>query len=277
MREMFLIGHGISHSLSPAMWNHLFQSTGRQVRYGLRDVDTTGLSQVVSELHSGTVVAANVTMPHKVWAAGIANEASEVVRATGVANLLVPNGETLRAHNTDVTGARTILESRAPYESVLILGAGGTAVALLEALAGLATTVVVTNRSPDRAADLVKRFEDSFASMDATPWDDRDGHVPLADLIVSTIPVTGVAPIDVTRMRSHALVYDAIYRTEPTVFQRALADRGIPVADGLAHLAAQAIAALDPLSIDPKEASLLVDGLTQVAGREPQAWGTPLS
>lgn len=276
MKEMFLVGHGISHSLSPAMWNHLFQSTGRQVRYGLRDVDADGLTEVTAELRSGTVIAANVTMPHKAWAAGVADEASEVVTATGVANLLIP-GESLRAHNTDVIGARTILESRAPYESVLILGAGGTAVALLEALAGLATTVVVTNRSPDRASTLVHRFEHRFASTDAVPWDDRDGHVPTADLVVSTIPVTDAAPIDVTRLRSHALVYDAVYRRQPTGFQQALTDRGIPVADGLAHLAAQAIAMLTPLEYSPNEARFLVEGLAHATGREPRAWGTPLS
>lgn len=276
MKEMFLIGHGISHSLSPAMWNHLFSSTGRSVRYGLRDVDGGGLDEVVAELHSGTVVAANVTMPHKAWAARIADECSEVVTAVGVANVLVPDGEALRAHNTDVTGARTILESRAPFESVLVLGAGGTAVALLEALAGLATRVVMTNRTHTRATDLVAQFEHRFASTNAVPWHDRDAHVPTADLIVSTVPITDLSPIDVTRMRSHALVYDALYRREPTGFHRALAERGIPVADGLAHLAAQAIAMLEPLRFDPRDAALLVEGLARATGREPHAWGTPL-
>ena len=276
MTEMFLIGHGISHSLSPAMWNHLASATGRDLHYGLRDVDTDGLDAVLAELTGGSVLAANVTMPHKGWAAGVADRRSYAVASTGAANLLIPSNDALEAHNTDVIGAREILETRAPFDTVLMLGAGGTAVAILEALGGLASHVRVVNRTFAKAADIAARFSGRFATIEAFPWVERDEHTPGAALVVSAVPAVDEAPIDVSRLGSHALVYDAVYRREPTALQRAAGRRGLELVDGLSHLAAQAIAMLGPLGFDRAEGRHLLEGLERATERTATAWGVPL-
>ena len=276
MTEMFLIGHGISHSLSPAMWNHLAYATGRDLHYGLRDVDTDGLAAVLTELTDGAVLAANVTMPYKGWAAGVADRRSYAVASTGAANLLIPVDAGLEAHNTDVIGARAILETRAPYDRVVVLGAGGTAVAVLEALGGLATHVRVVNRTFTHATDVAERFIGRFATIEASPWSERDEHTPGAGLVVTAVPAVDDTPIDVSRLDSHALVYDAVYRRDPTALQRAVTRRGLELVDGLSHLAAQAIAMLDPLGIDRADGRHLVEGLERATERSPTAWGAPL-
>lgn len=276
MRTMFLVGDGIAHSLSPAMWNQFFSATGRDIEYGLRDVGEGGLADVLTELRSGSVFAANVTMPYKAWAAASSDRRSPTVEATDAANLLVPRAGVLESENTDVAGARSILEARAPFESVLVLGAGGTSMSLLEALAGLATNVAITNRTPERATSLADRYSRRFASITAFPWAERDDLVVSADLVVSTVPAVDASPVDVSRLRSHALVYDAVYRSQPTHFQAALASRGVPVADGLTHLAAQAIGMLEPLGFSSDQARLLVAGLEKATERQVTAWGAPL-
>lgn len=275
MKTMFLVGEGISHSLSPAMWNHYFTHTGSDNRYELRDVPADGLGPVLDEIQSGDVLAANVTMPHKAWAASVAAEVSEAVRRTRAANLLIP-GASLRAVNTDVAGARTILQRRAPYRTALLLGAGGTASALLEALRGLAEHVLIVNRTRARADRLAARTATDFAGVTAVDWDHRDDVSVNADLVLSTVPATDTVPIDPARLRSHVSVYDAVYRSVPTAFQEALTERGIALADGLAHLAAQAIAMFDPVGLEPAP-ELLVAGLEQATGRTIQAWGEGLS
>lgn len=276
MTEMFLIGHGISHSLSPAMWNHLAYRTGRDLEYGLRDVATDGLDSVLAELNNGSVLAANVTMPYKGWAAGVADRRSYAVASTGAANLLMPVDDGIEAHNTDVIGARAILESRAPFDTVVLLGAGGTAVAILEALGGLTTHVRVVNRTFTNAAELAERFVGRFASIEASAWNERDEHTPGADLVVSAVPAIDEAPIDVSRLGSHALVYDAVYRRDPTALQRAVSRRGLELVDGLSHLAAQAIAMLDPLGFPRAEGRYLLEGLERATERSATAWGAPL-
>lgn len=276
MNEMFLIGHGIAHSLSPVMWNHLAHATGRALHYGLRDVDTAGLDAVLAELTGGSVLAANVTMPHKGWAAGVADRRSYAVASTGAANLLIPVDEALEAHNTDVIGARAILESRAPFDTVVVLGAGGTAVAILEALGGLASHVRIVNRTLTNAEEVVQRFNGRFATIEAAPWSERDEHTAGVDLVVSAVPAVDEAPIDVSRLGSHSLVYDAVYRRDPTALQRAVVRRGLELVDGLSHLAAQAIAMLDPLGFDRTEGRHLLEALERETERTATAWGAPL-
>lgn len=275
MKAMFLVGEGIAHSLSPAMWNHYFSRTGSDLRYGLRDVPAGGLGPILDEIVSGDVLAANVTMPHKAWAATAATEVTEEVRRTKVANLLIP-GSSLLAANTDVIGARRILQQRGPYRTVLLLGAGGTASAMLDALRGLAEHVLVVNRTTARAEDLATRTSADFAGITVVDWEHRDDVTANADLVVSTVPAVETTPIDPGRLRSHACVYDVVYRSEPTIFQQALADRGVPIADGLAHLAAQAIAMFDLVGLEPAP-ELLVAGLEQATGRTVTPWGETFS
>jgi shikimate dehydrogenase len=274
--EMFLIGRHIGHSLSPAMWNHLFERTGRMIRYGLRDVEAGGLADVLTELRSGDVVAANVTMPHKAWAASVSDHLSDAAAATGAVNLLRPDGPIIRGSNTDVPGARSVLERRAPYDNVLLLGAGGTAVALLESLVGLSTHVVIANRTRAHAVTLASRYGRRFGGVEVVAWEQRDERAPAADLIVSTVPIVDVSPIDITVAKSHAHLYDVMYRDRPTALQQAAAARGVPLADGLAHLAAQAIAMLGPLGIEHESATHLTDGLERATGRPVEAWGEPI-
>lgn len=275
MREMFLVGRHIGHSLSPAMWNHVFTSTGTPIRYGLRDVDETGLASVADEIRSPDVVAANVTMPHKAWAASVASTLDEAARRTGAVNLLTSDGTALHGRNTDVTGAHAVLSRRAPYRSVVILGAGGTAAAVLAALSGLCERVVLVNRTRRRATDLARGWT-TDAIVEVADWESRDRVVGDADLVVNTVPVVDRSPFDVGAVAPGAALYDVIYRSEPTVLQVEATSAGIPIADGLAHLAAQAIAMLEPLGFDPGWTGLLVEGLEIATGRTVEAWGTRL-
>ncbi len=275
MRTMFLIGHEISHSLSPAMWNNLFERTARPLTYGRRDVDANGLAAVLDELNSGSVFAANVTMPHKSWATSIADELDEAARNTGAVNLLQP-GSAMIGSNTDVSGARALLEDRGPFETVLVLGAGGTATALLESLVGLATDVFIANRTVARADTLAASYAGRFATVETIDWEVRDAASATADLVVNTVPAVTTNPIDVASLKPKALIYDVMYRNQPTALQQAATEQGLSVADGLAHLAAQAIATLPLLGFDQGESVWLIGGLELATERPVLAWGEPL-
>lgn len=274
--RMFLVGRHITHSLSPAMWNHLLETTGRPVRYGLRDVEEDHLGEVEREIRSGDVLAANVTMPHKAWAAAVADERSPEVSSTGAANLLLPADGRMQAHNTDVAGARLVLGRLAPFDRVLVVGAGGTAAAMLEALAGLAVSVLLTNRSAGRADMLAERFARRFERVSVLEWEERESELPTVDLVVNTTPLVDHAPLDLSRCRSDVALYDVIYGAEPTALQLAAVMRGIALSDGLAHLAAQAVAMLGPLGFEQASDSLLVEGLERAVDRPVLAWGEHL-
>ena len=80
----------------------------------------------------------NVTMPLKLDAVALADDATDRAVAAGAANLLLPREGKLIAGNTDVGGVIAIIEqlrdAGAAMGSVTVLGTGGAARAVLVAL-----------------------------------------------------------------------------------------------------------------------------------------------
>jgi shikimate dehydrogenase len=272
--RLYLLGRGISHSLSPAMWNGVFAGLGMDARYGLLDVDDSGLEGAFARLHEPDVIGYNVTMPYKGWAYSRATVRSvDSARARGCNFIRARDGEVL-AENTDVAGARALLDAIPHSERVLLLGAGGTAAAMLTALAGRADRVVLANRTAERAADLARRVS-SWLNVEPVDWGRRAWEANRATLVINTTSV-GMrdenSPLEGVRLPEGSRVYDVVYRSDPTPLQRQAARWGLPLADGLAHLEAQAVALLPHFGLDPAQAPRVRASLAAAVGREPCRW-----
>ena len=111
-----------------------------------------------------------MTIPHKEAALALADKATETAKAIGAANTLTfePDG-TIHADNTDAAGFLAALNRSAYERTALVLGAGGTARAVLYALqqAG-ASELRVWNRTAARAQALADEFG---ATVGAGPAD----------------------------------------------------------------------------------------------------------
>jgi shikimate dehydrogenase len=276
--RLYLLGRGIQHSLSPAMWNGVFAKLGLDARYGLMDVDERGLAGALARLHEPDVLGYNVTMPYKGWAYEQATVHSrDVERARGCNWIRVRDGH-VTAENTDVAGARVLLDAIPRSGRVLLMGAGGTAAAMLTALEGRAGTVVVCNRTLARADDLARRASSWLDAVTVVPWQDRMVEAARAALIMNTTPLgmrDDRTPLDDVRPAEGARIYDVVYRSEPTPLQRQAARWGLPLADGLAHLEAQAVALLPHFGLSTKDAGLVRESLAAAVGHEPNRWQIP--
>jgi shikimate dehydrogenase len=129
-------------------------------------------------------VGANVTIPHKQAALALSDRASPAAAAIGAANTLTfaPDG-TIRAENTDAPGFLAALGVSPRGCSAQVLGAGGSARAVVWALreAG-AREVSVWNRTPSRAVALARELGVRFVEEPV-----------LADVLVNCTSV-GLAP-----------------------------------------------------------------------------------
>lgn len=153
--QLFIIGSHASQTMSPDLWNPVFEALGNHWSYEPRDVPThSPMQEIRNSLLSTEVIGANVTMPHKQWAAGIADERSEQVRLSGAANLLIRQGGKLHAYNTDLNAVATKLATRM-HDHVVFLGAGGAARAALVALQGHIGTVTIADRDQEAANQLL--------------------------------------------------------------------------------------------------------------------------
>jgi len=134
--QIWLIGHPVAHSLSPAMHNAAFDKLGLPHRYTVRDVTDAQLGATLDRLRRADVLGANVTIPHKEAALRLVDEASDEARRIGAVNTIVRRGERLIGDNTDRIGFHRGLESAGILEisnvDVLVLGAGGAARALVQ-------------------------------------------------------------------------------------------------------------------------------------------------
>lgn len=120
--EIALLGHPVSHSLSPPMQNAAFAALGLNWRYTAYDVED--VAAAVADLRERGFVGANVTIPHKQAAAALCDEAEgEAVN-------------TLDFRDGRVVGWNTDKEILAGVDATraCLIGAGGAAVALGPAL-----------------------------------------------------------------------------------------------------------------------------------------------
>jgi shikimate dehydrogenase len=211
---------------------------------GLRDWHYQKLP-VPPELFTETVRAlpaagfhgANVTIPHKEAALALADRTTPTARAIGAANTLTFEAGRIEADNTDAPGVLAALPDSPGGRRALVLGAGGSARAVVWALvqAG-AADVQVWNRTPARALELceavggrpVEDPEPAELLLNCTAAGLEPGADPFKELPVAADDVGG-----------YRCVVDLVYREVETAIVAAAAARGVPVVDGLEVLVRQ--------------------------------------
>ena len=232
--RLVLLGSPVSHSRSPAIHVAALAALGIEGTYRVRDVGTVGLDAAVAELRAGDLDGANVTMPHKEAAAVRCDLLAGAAERLGAVNTLVMGGDGLLGANTDAPGivdvwARRHLPTSSP---VLVLGGGGAARAALVALEGRDLAV-----STRRAGAGVG----TAASVASTAREVRWGEPVPGAVVVNATPL-GMAgeelPAGVVEAASGLL--DMPYGDRPTPAVVEAQGRGIPTADGVDLLVAQA-------------------------------------
>lgn len=191
----------------------------------------------------------NVTIPHKEAALALADEASAAAREIGAANTLTFEAGRILAENTDAPG---FLDALAPHRSpagrrALVLGAGGSARAVVWALRGAGADVLVWNRTPARAQALARDLGDRVRAVAEI----ASADVP--EIVVNCTPV-GLAgepepfkglPLRADDLGAGSLVVDLVYADGGTRLHEAARSRGADVVDGLEILVAQGAASFE--------------------------------
>ncbi|MBA2793325.1 MAG: shikimate dehydrogenase [Thermoleophilaceae bacterium] len=152
-------GFPVAHSRSPDMHNAALRALGLDWLYVPVPVPPELFAETVRALPASGFRGVNVTVPHKEAAHGIADVRSPAVTAIGAANTLTFDGEVLRADNTDAVGFIDSLGESPRGLRALVLGAGGSARAVVWALREAGADVSLCNRTPARAEKLAAELE----------------------------------------------------------------------------------------------------------------------
>ena len=245
-RAACLIGWPAAHSRSPLIHHYWLRTLGIEGGYNIEAVPPEGFAEFVLHLSAHGFVGANVTIPHKERALALSAPDARA-RAVGAANTLWYDGGELRSTNTDIEGFIHNLDAAAPgwdaAEEALVLGAGGSSRAVVFGLIERGIKRVhLANRTIDRARALADQFG---ASVHPVAWDAIGDLLVEAGLLVNATSLgmhgQPELAIDVSRLRSQAVVADLVYVPLETALLVAARARGLRTADGLGMLLHQAV------------------------------------
>lgn len=265
-----VLGSPIAHSLSPALYRAGFAALGlADWAFDAIECDAAGLPGLVGDLGPEWAGLA-VTMPGKAAAAEFATHRSERVRVLGVANTLVRLDGAWSAQNTDVDGVRGALTASGvePAGPVLLLGGGGTARAVVAALAEMRWDgpLILAGRTP--ASTVIVEELATTLGLSATVTSMTAGHLaPIARtvaLAASTVP-TGAADHLAGTLAAVPAVFDVIYHPWPTPLAAA-GERGRKTVTGLDMLLHQALRQFELVTGMPAPADALRSALRSALG-----------
>ncbi|HEV2249234.1 MAG TPA: shikimate dehydrogenase [Candidatus Limnocylindria bacterium] len=245
MSVVYLLGHPIGHSLSPAMHNAAFKALGLSHTYEALDVTVDELPAIVQRVRDGAVLGANVTVPHKEAVMTLVDTWDGPTAEIGAANTLsrTADGTRVLASNTDAVGFAYATRHLALDGSrVLLLGAGGAARAVLVALLVRGARVSIANRSAERARTLARAIPhpvDRAARI--VEWSERT-DLAAVDVVVNatSLGLSGEDPLEGATLRRGLVVVDLIPTAVPTPLARRARAAGADVVDGLPMLLQQA-------------------------------------
>lgn len=257
-----IVGHPVTHSMSPVLHNAWIEAAGLDAAYVPFAPGEAGLARFVAGMRGGVIAGVNVTIPYKEEALALADEASDLARLAGASNLLLFRADgSVFADNTDGPGFLGALKSQAGYDvttgPAVILGAGGAARGAAAALmlAG-APKVTIVNRTRARAQAIAAELGGTVEAAESPP--------AVASLIVNatSLGLNGGPGPDVDLAASPgAVVMDMVYKPLRTEFLERAAAAGHATVDGLEMLVGQAVPAFEAFYGQPPPAGVDVRGL----------------
>jgi shikimate dehydrogenase len=260
MLNLGLTGFPLSHSLSPKLHNAALTAAGLEGSYSLFPVDLARpdeLAHLLGRVRSGEIHGLNVTIPHKQAVIPLLDELSDTAKAIGAVNTIYAKNGRLIGDNTDAAGfwddvssnidirKSKIENPQSPitnYRSALVLGAGGSARAVVFALKAHGWDVAVAARRIEQAQALVTEFGLQAAqSLDPKTVD--------FELLVNTTPLGMTPNIETCAwdwgFPPRAFVYDLVYNPPETLLMKRARAAGLQASNGLGMLIEQAALAFE--------------------------------
>ena len=250
-KKAAVIGFPIAQTLSPLIHEHWMEAVGMDGSYRAVEVAPNMLADFVKTAHANGFSGFNVTVPHKTEILQYLDTVAPLARQMGAVNTVKISADgKLSGFNTDGIGLVKHLKASVPAfpldKPALILGAGGAArAAALGLLTEKLPMVMIANRTREKAEKIAADI--GRGRMTVVDWDDRNGAVSAAGLIVNTtvLGMTGQRDLtlDLTHAAKDTVVYDIVYKPLETALLKSAKGLGLRTVDGLGMLVLQGAAA----------------------------------
>jgi shikimate dehydrogenase len=266
MDRYAVIGNPVEHSLSPRIHAAFAAQTGQELEYGRLLAPLDGFIEVAGKFFAEGGRGLNVTVPFKAEAHAWMEEVDPLARMAGAVNTINWEAGRRVGYNTDGLGLLRDLTANQGETlrgaRILLIGAGGAASGVVGPLLDAAPReIVVANRTPARARELVGRFPEATARGDlrAAAFGEVQGAFDVVINATSAGLAGSVAGVD-PAVTAGAFCYDMFYGRSTAFCVWAGMSGARRVADGIGMLVEQAAEAFRIWrGIRPDTAPVLAD------------------
>ena len=254
-----VVGSPIGQSLSPPMHEAAFRRLGIEAAYLAFDVPAAELADFLLAARLSGVGGLNVTIPHKRAVLPHLDSLDDDARRIGAVNTIIPMNGGFGGANTDWTGAVHSLEEAVslPGWRATVLGAGGSARAVLYGLTRNRAEAVVVSRNDRKAAALADEMGVAHAPLAALERSE-------GDILINTTPA-GMAPdhdgcpAPDAAIAAHEVIFDLVFHPDRTPLLGKAAGMGKRTVPGLRMLILQAAAAFERWTGRPAPVQAMAD------------------
>jgi len=251
-----VIGHPISHSMSPLMWNTALQELGLDYIYVAFDVHPENLEKAIDGIRSLGIKGVNVTLPHTSTIIKYIDEVDSFAVKLGAINTIKNEDGVLKAKNTDAGGAKKSLLDRGCNingKNILILGSGGVSRAIAYILAEEANKIVLTDVIKERAINVSKEIRSNMkVDIEGVLSNNKnlEEYLKNADIVINATPIgmhpnEDETPIPQDLLRDNLFIFDVIYNPLETRLMKEAAEIGCETLGGLDMLINQGVLAFE--------------------------------
>ena len=224
-RTFAVIGDPINHSMSPNIHSAAFRERNMDCVYIAYRIPAGELKEGLEGLKKINIAGFNVTIPHKIDMMKYLGRVDQSASLIGATNTVVNTDGIFKGYNTDMDGFMDPLKKRCPdikNSSVLLLGAGGAARAIVAGLAQeRANNITIANRTVQKAVKLAEFAKKINLKATGVKMEQVYNVAQNYDIIVNATAV-GLkgesSPILLNGIDSNTIIYDIVYSPINTDF-----------------------------------------------------------
>ena len=251
-----IIGHPISHTMSPLMHNIALNDLNLDYVYVAFDVTPKNLRHALNGIRALNIRGINVTIPHKETVLSYLDSIDPIAQKIRAVNTIKLEDGRIYGKNTDAEGfIRAIEDANIDISEmdVLLLGSGGAAKAVSYALIQKISKLTILNRTKPKATELANKLKKESEipiftkKLEETTINDEIQRV---DLVINATPV-GMYPsqqesiLSSNMLHQDLIVFDLIYNPIETKLIKDARKVGCKTINGLDMLISQGALAFE--------------------------------
>lgn len=259
--KLGLIGHHLSHSISPIIHRAGLESLGIDGTYEILETPPEDLISRIKFLKANNYNGFNVTIPLKVPVTLFLDHVDKSADVSGSVNTIkILSDKTFHGFNTDIYGFQkaipTAIQKDLKDANISILGTGGASRAAAVALIELGVKQInFYSRNIINSSNVVNYLRETFPDVTFKLFQNSStGELFNSAMIVNTTPIgmkgnsADQMPLNLGLIKDlpkDTVIYDVIYNPSKTLLLQKAKDFGLETINGLDMLINQAAKALE--------------------------------